>query len=301
MIVTRRLISLLIGCAIAAGACGSSSTATSPAGSTGSSGSASAQCVKGTMVISGSTALQPLLQDAANAYMDHCSEAAIIVNGGGSGTGLSQVSQGAVDIGSSDVLAREKLSPVDADKLVDHVVCRQGWIVVTNADVAGITNLTTDQERKIWAGQVSNWSQLGGPDVPIIVVLRPASSGTQTIFQDVVLGGAVISQSGSGQLLTEDSNGAVAAAVVKTPGAISVIGFAYYNDPTNKSQLNGLQLDGVDATIGNVTSGTYILAADGHLYTKGDATGLTAAFLDFMKTDEVQKTIIPKDSYGAKS
>ena len=79
---------------------------------------------------------------------------------------------------------------------------------------------------------------------------------------------------------------------------MSVIGFSYYNDPANKPLLNGLQLDGTDATIANVGSGTYKLAADGNLYTKGAATGLTAAFLDFMMGPQVQGTIIPKDSYG---
>jgi phosphate transport system substrate-binding protein len=90
----------------------------------------------------------------------------------------------------------------------------------------------------------------------------------------------------------------VTAAVTKTNGSVSVIGFAYYNDPANKPLLNGLQLDGIDATIANVGSGTYKLAADGNLYTLGQPSGLTAAFLDFMMGPEVQGTIIPKDSYG---
>jgi phosphate transport system substrate-binding protein len=99
--------------------------------------------------------------------------------------------------------------------------------------------------------------------------------------------------------LTEDSNGAATTAVTKTKGAVTVVGFAYYNVPATKAQLNGLQLDGTDATVANMSTGTYKLAADGHLYTKGDATGLTKAFLDFMMTDEVQKTIVPNDSYAS--
>jgi len=250
------------------------------------------------MAVSGSTALQPLLNDAANAYMDHCPAGVIVVNGGGSGTGLSQVSQGAVDAGSSDIIAEAKLSQADAATLVDHVVCRQGWVVVTNPDVTGVTNLTTDQQRQIWGGKITNWSQVGGPDLPVVLILRPASSGTRYVFQNVVLGGVTVSDA-AGQLLTEDSNGAVVTAVSKTKGAISVVGFAYYNVPANKAQLNGLQLDGVDATIANVTNKTYKLAADGHVYTKGEASGLTKAFLDYLLTDEVQKTIVPKDSYGS--
>jgi phosphate transport system substrate-binding protein len=298
---TRRLISTLVAGALFVGACGSSGTPANGASSDPvSSGPASVQCQSATIVIAGSTALQPLLQDAANAYMNHCTQAAIVVNGGGSGTGLSQVSQGAIDIGSSDVLASTKLGQADADALVDHVVCRQGWIVVTNPDVSGVTNLTTAQQVQIWTGGYTNWSQVGGPDLPIVLILRPQSSGTRQVFRDVVLGGKSESMTG-GQTLTEDSNGAVTEAVAHTKGSISVIGFAYYNVPANKSQLNGLQLDGVDATLANMVNGSYKLAADGHLYTKGQANGLAADFLEFMKTDEVQKTIEPNDFYGAVS
>jgi phosphate transport system substrate-binding protein len=293
------LVSVLAAAALFVGACGSSGTPTSGTSSgSAPSGPASVQCQSGSIVIAGSTALQPLLQDAANAYMDHCSQAAIVVNGGGSGTGLSQVSGGNIDIGSSDVLANTKLGQADAAALVDHIVCRQGWIVVTNPDVTGVKSLTTDQQVQLWTGGYTNWNQVGGPDLPIVLILRPQSSGTRQVFRDVVLGGKPETVAG-GQMLTEDSNGAVTEAVANTKGAISVIGFAYFNVPANKSRLNGLQLDGVDATLADMSNGSYKLAADGHLYTKGEASGLTADFLQFMKTDEVQKTIEPKDFYGS--
>jgi phosphate transport system substrate-binding protein len=263
---------------------------------TAPSAGASVNCVAGSITTAGSTALQPLIQDAATAYDAACPGATITVNGGGSGTGLSQVVAGSVQIGASDVLANTKLATPDADTLVDHVVCRQGWIVVTNPDVTGVTNLTTQQNIDIWTGTDTNWKQVGGPDMPIVLIFRPQSSGTRATFKKLVLGGAT--EASGGQTLTEDSNGAVTTAVTKTNGAVSVIGFSYYNDPANKPLLNGLQLDGVDATIANVGSGTYKLAADGNLYTKGAASGLTAAFLDFMMGPQVQGTIIPKDSYG---
>lgn len=253
-------------------------------------------CVAGSITEAGSTALQPLIQDAATAYQGHCPGATITVTGGGSGTGLSQVAGGSVQIGASDVLANTKLATPVADTLVDHVVCRQGWIVVTNLDVTGVTNLTTQQNIDIWTGKDTNWSQVGGPNLPIILIFRPQSSGTRATFKKIVLSGAT--EATGGQTLTEDSNGAVTTAVTKTNGAVSVIGFSYYNAPANKPLLNGLQLDGVNATIANVGNGSYKLAADGNLYTLGAATGLSAAFLQFMMGPEVQGTIIPNDSYG---
>jgi phosphate transport system substrate-binding protein len=305
----RRMSALAVAATLVLAACSASATpspaptnppapttATSMAATTAPSAAGTVNCVSGSITEAGSTALQPLIQDAATAYQTACPGATITVNGGGSGTGLSQVDAGSVQIGASDVLANTKLATPDADTLVDHVVCRQGWIVVTNLDVTGVTNLTTQQNIDIWTGTDTNWSQVGGPNLPIVLIFRPQSSGTRATFKKLVLGGAT--EATGGQTLTEDSNGAVTTAVTKTNGAVSVIGFSYYNDPSNKPLLNGLQLDGINATIANVGNGTYKLAADGNLYTKGTATGLTAAFLDFMMGPEVQGTIIPKDSYG---
>jgi phosphate transport system substrate-binding protein len=257
---------------------------------------ATVNCVTGSITASGSTALQPLVDAAGKAYVKACPGATITVNGGGSGTGLSQVAQGSVQIGNSDVLAGSKLATPDANKLVDHIVAKQGWIVVTNPDVTGVTNLTTQQNIDIWTGKTTNWKDVGGPDLAIVLIFRPASSGTRATFKKLVLGNAT--EATGGTTLTEDSNGAVTTAVTTTDGATSVIGFAYYNDPANKSKLNGLGLDGVDATVANMTAGKYMLAADGHMYTNGQPTGLTAAFLDYMMGADVQGNLIPSLSYA---
>jgi phosphate transport system substrate-binding protein len=313
---TRRFGALTVAALLVVTACsstGASPSASSPAvtptaasdtsaASTSASTSATASaapsvnCVTGSITAAGSTALQPLVDAAAKKYDGACAGATITVNGGGSGTGLSQVAGGSIQIGNSDVLAGTKLATPDANKLVDHIVARQGWIVVTNKKVTGVTNLTTQQNTDVWTGKDTNWNQVGGPDLPIVLIFRPASSGTRATFKSIVLGGKA--EATGGQTLTQDSNGAVTTAVTTTDGAVSVIGFAYYNDPANKPLLNGLQLDGIDATVTNMSSGTYKLAADGHMYTNGQPTGLTAAFLDYMMSPEVQGTLIPSLSYA---
>jgi phosphate transport system substrate-binding protein len=306
---TRRLGSLAIVAMMFAGACSASATptpvatdvttpapaATSAAPADTSAAAATFSCVTGSITAAGSTALQPLVDAAAKQYDQACSGATITVNGGGSGTGLSQVAQGSIQIGDSDVTAGSKLATADANKLVDHIVARQGWIVVTNKDVT-VTNLTTQQNIDVWTGKDTNWSQVGGPNLPIILIFRPASSGTRATFKKLVLNNAT--EATGGQTLTEDSNGAVTTAVTKTNGAVSVIGFAYYNDPANKPLLNGLQLDGIDATVANMSGGTYKLAADGHMYTNGTPSGLTAAFLAYMLGPDIQGTLIPSLSYA---
>ena len=299
----KRLGTMVAVAAIVLGACSSAATpapptaappASQPAAS-GPAGSAAApNCVAGSITAAGSTALQPLVDAAGKAYVAACTGSTINVQGGGSGTGLTQVSQGAVQIGNSDVTAESKLATPDAAALVDHVVARQGWIMVTNTSVTGVTNLTTDQATKIWTGQITNWKDVGGNDQPIVLILRPASSGTRATFKKIVLGGA--DEANTGTTLTEDSNGAVTTAVQQTPGSTSVIGFSYY--AANKAGLVGLQLDGVDATVANMTNGSYKLQAFGHMYSKGQPTGLTAAFLDYMLSPAVQTQLIPSLYYA---
>jgi phosphate transport system substrate-binding protein len=257
------------------------------------SGGAGATCVAGSITAAGSTALQPLVDAAAKQYQAACAGSTVSVQGGGSGTGLTQVLGGAVQIGNSDVTADSKLQPTDASQLVDHVVARQGWVMVVNNDVTGVTSLTTQQAVDIWTGKTTNWKDVGGPDVPIVLILRPASSGTRATFKSIVLGGT---NEASGTALTEDSNGAVTSAIGTTNGATSVIGFAYYQ--ANKTKVTALGLDGVQGSVDNMVNGTYKLQAFGHMYSKGAADGLTKAFLDYMLSDSIQHTLIPSLFYA---
>ena len=298
----KRIGALALIAGLALGACNSGATpspsapGTSSAPSTGAStgtGTSSAVCVTGNITASGSTALQPLVDAAGKQYVAACPGAQILVQGGGSGTGLTAVSQGTVQIGDSDVTAESKLATPDAAALIDHIVAIQGWVMVNNTGITGVTNLTTAQATDIWTGKVTNWKDVGGPDLPIVLILRPASSGTRATFKKIVLGGK---DEATGTALTEDSNGAVSAAVSSTPGSTSVIGFAYYQ--ANKGGLTALQLDGVDATVDNMASGSYKLQAQGHMYSKGQPDGLAKAFLDYMVSTDIQKVLIPSLFYA---
>lgn len=287
----RPALGLAIAASLVLAACSSNTGGSTAASANSSQGGV--ECASGTITALGSTALQPLVEQAAQQYQSECSGATVNVQGGGSGTGLTQVSGGGADIGNSDIFAEEKLASPDAAALVDHKVVKQGWVMVVNPDVTGVSNLTTDQAKQIWTGQITNWKDVGGPDLKIELIIRPESSGTRATFRKIVLGGA---EEASGQALTEDSNGAVTTAVSTTPGSTSVIGFAYYQD--NKDKVTALQLDGVEATVDNMANGSYKLAAFGHMYTKGEATGLTKAFIDYMLSPAVQTTLVPQLYYA---
>jgi phosphate transport system substrate-binding protein len=296
-----------------AAACGSNNSGGSSTSTTGSSsgpaattaatsaatasGSAVAappfSCVTGTITAAGSTAIQPLADAAAKMYAQKCQGATVTVQGGGSGTGLGQVSQGAVQIGNSDIKAEDQTPPITG--LVDHVSGHQGFAMVTNKDVT-VKNLTQQQATDIFTCKTTNWSAVGGPNEPIVVVLRPQSSGTRTTFRNIVMNGQPECQTAT--TLTEDSSGAVRQAVEGSKGSISVIAFAYFADPSAAQALNIVNYNGIQPTVQNIGNGTYKIAADINMYTKGEAAGLTKAFLDYMLSDDVQHPLMPSLDYG---
>jgi phosphate transport system substrate-binding protein len=173
--------------------------------------------LSGTVTAAGSTALQPLAEEAANEIQGTYPNLSVTVQGGGSGTGVNQVAAGAVDIGNSDVPSAEKLEDQSqAGKLVDTEVAGMAFALVVNKDVQ-VQSLTEEQIQGIFSGKVKNWKEVGGNDEAINVINRPASSGTRATFVKTLMNDVKVDESiGTAQ----DSSGAVEQAVNSTPGAI---------------------------------------------------------------------------------
>lgn len=261
-------------------ACGSKESNTS------NSGNKNDGELSGTIVISGSSAMQPLVAAAAEAFMEKHPNVDIQVNAGGSGTGLSQVAEGSVDIGNSDVFAEEK-EGIPADELVDHKVAVVGMTAAVHPEV-GITNISKEDLIKVFTGKIKNWKELGGADQEIVLVNRPDSSGTRATF---VKYGLDNNEPAEG--ITEDSSNTVKKIISETKGAIGYLAFSYFTDDS----IVALSIDGVEPTVENVQNGQFPIWAYQHSYTKGEPTGVIKQFLDFMFSEEVQNTILPAQGY----
>ncbi|KRL98090.1 phosphate ABC transporter substrate-binding protein [Liquorilactobacillus satsumensis] len=259
--------------------CGNSNSSSS------SSSSTSSKAVSGKITIVGSTALQPLVEKAAENFQADNSKVNITVQGGGSGTGLSQVQSGAVTIGNSDIFA-EKQSGIKAENLVDHQVAVVGMTPVVNKD-AGVKNLKMSQLREIFTGKITNWNQVGGKNEKIVLINRPSGSGTRATFEGAVMNGETAAKSQE-----QDSNGTVQKMIAQTPGSISYLAFSYV-----KSDVQALSIDGVAPTDDNVTTNKWKIWSYEHMYTKGKPDTTTKAFLNYMTSSKVQKSLVKDLGY----
>ncbi|THF75521.1 phosphate ABC transporter substrate-binding protein [Cohnella fermenti] len=271
------LTTLALAFAFSLAACGNNDNNSNA----GSNNSSSGAAVSGQVIAVGSSALQPLAQGVADKFMaeDAYKNVSVTVQAGGSGTGLSQVSDGQADIGNSDIFAEEKLDADKSAELIDHKVAVVAMAAVVHKDV-GVDNLTKQQLVDIFTGKATNWKDVGGADQAIVIVNRPSSSGTRATFEAFALGTKTEDLQGS---IQEDSSGTVKKLVAETPGAIGYLALSYLDD-----SIVALNYEGVEPTTDNVTTNAYPVWAYEHMYTKGEPSAAAKAYLDYIMSDAVQ-------------
>ena len=256
----------------------------------GGASAGSSKALSGTITAVGSTALQPLCEAAAEQFMEKNSGVQITVQGGGSGQGITQITQGAVQIGNSDVFAEAKVKDAaDLKKITDNKVCIVGMGPIVNKDVT-VDDLTIEQLRQIFTGEVTNWSQVGGANAEITVINRASGSGTRATFEAAVLGDSKVPDSFKPQ--EQDSSGTAAKMVATTPGAISYVAFSYYDDT-----FRALNVGGVAPETKNVEDNSWTIWAYEHMYTAADPDEATKAFIEYMMSDEVQRGLVEEQGY----
>lgn len=231
--------------------------------------------------ITGSTTVLPVAQKAADAYMATNKNADIQVTGGGSSVGVQAAGEKTADIGMSS-------RDVKADELKKYPgfiitpIAKDGVAIIVNP-TNSVTNLTIAQIKGIYNGNYTNWKQVGGSDMPIVVVGRDSTSGTREFFTSSVMGGGNYTPT----MLEKNSNGAVQQTIGQTPGAIGYVGLGFI-DPTVKAlkiNTNGT-LD--EPTVDNVLNGKYPLSRSLYMITNGEPAGLAKDYLAYILSPEGQ-------------
>lgn len=238
-----------------------------------------------TVRVSGSSALQPLVNAAKEQFEAKHKGISVEVSAGGSKKGLADVADGAVQIGDSDIFAPDDLKR----ELVDHKVAVVGFAAMANKGPFNekVAAASMPELAKVFSGTVTNWKDLGGTSQPIVVINRAPGSGTRAVFGNIVLGGDKFVES-----QTEDNSGALVAKLKQTKGAITYMALSFA-DP--ELRVLGLKTDAgvVDATPATITGGTYPIWSYEHMYTKGQPSGATKEFLDYMVSADFQEHVLP--------
>lgn len=238
--------------------------------------------LEGELSISGGTAHIPVMKTLAIQVMKRAPKVRISIAGGGSGLGIKQVGEGIVAIGNSG--RSPKKGEIARYGLLLHRWAVDGVAVAVHPKNP-VTDLSFDQLRAIYAGTLSNWRELGGPNRAINLYTRDASSGTRSVFWKKALAKGEIAP----KALFVKSNGAMKSAISVDPYGIGYLSLGHL-DPSVK----GIAIQGVPPTLKNVKTGTYTISRGLYSNTKGEASGLARAFLDLLYTPEGQAIIAAK-------
>lgn len=243
--------------------------------------------LQGSITAVGSSALQPLVEAAAEDFQKNYPEVMINVQGGGSGQGLSQIIAGTVEIGNSDVFAEDKKIDASKKSIKDNKVAVVGIAPIVNYQ-AGVISVTKQQLIDIFTGRIKNWREVGGNDLDIIVINRASSSGSRATFKKYALDGQEPMTAQE-----QDNSGTVKKLVKETSGAISYVSFSYLNDKDYQT----LAIDGVVPNEETVTTNQWTVWAYEHMYTAIEQDNITKTFMAYMLSDTVQENIIPRLGY----
>ena len=229
------------------------------------------------MDIVGSTSVQPLAEELADAYMANQSNLKISVQGGGSGMGIRSTHQGITDIGMSS----KELDSSDKENITEVELGKEGIVVGVN-NGNNISDLSSDQIRDIFNGNITNWEEVGGKNQEIHVITREEGSGTRDAFTSLIMDKSDIMSSAIVQSSTES----VKQAVSTDPGAIGYMSFAHMSN-----DVKSLSVDGVQPSEETISNGDYELQRPFLFLIKGKPTGEVNKFLEWVKSPEGTKII----------
>jgi phosphate transport system substrate-binding protein len=245
--------------------------------------------VAGTVRVSGSSALEPLVNAAKERFEVAHPGVSVELSAGGSKKGLNDVAAGAVDVGDSDLFAPPDLEGV----LVDHKVAAVAFAPMAHRgpETAGVVALSRERLAAAFSGAVTSWAELGGADVPVVVINRAPGSGTRAAFGRALFGG------GGDRFVeaqTEDNSGALVAKLKQTRGAISYLSTSFADPALAVIGLRGPGGEVVTPAAEAVATGAWPAWSYEHMYTRGEPRGAVKAFVDYVLSPAFQEEVVPK-------
>jgi len=229
----------------------------------------------GNIVITGSTTVLPVAQKVAEAYMSQNPDVKISISGGGSGEGIKSLIDGTTNIADSSRFIKDSEIKQAVDKgryPVPFAIAYDCIIPVVHPSNT-VVNLTVQQLKGIYKGEIKNWKEVGGPDKPIVVISRDTSSGTYEVWEEKVMNKERVYPAA----LLQASSGAIVQAVSSNQNAIGYIGIGYVDNSVKALMVN--RVNGSEETALN---GSFPITRALYMFTSGWPTGDTLNFINFV-------------------
>ncbi|HEY0605834.1 MAG TPA: phosphate ABC transporter substrate-binding protein [Herpetosiphonaceae bacterium] len=239
-----------------------------------------AQATDQQLTLTGSTSVGPFAEQLAERYEEHHPGSKVNIQALGSSAGIQAAEEGTVEIGMSS----RHLEPDEEAQLQAHEIARDALAIIVHPSNQ-VGDLTTEQVRQIFTGQIGNWREVGGHDAPIDIVTREAGSGTYGAFEELVMDKELPSQSA----LRQGSNGAVRQIIAGDPDSIGYISLGIVNET-----VKTVAVDHVQASTDAVMSGQYKLVRPFLFVQRKDAalSPLAQDFLSYVLSPEGQQELV---------
>ncbi len=238
------------------------------------------------VTVAGSTTVLPLAEAEAEAFNAQNTDCQVTITGGGTGAGITAAGVGRANIAmaSREVKDSER-NKYNKNNFQQFKIGYDGVVVAVSKQIheAGVKELTTAQVKKIYAGEIKNWKDVGGPDMEIYAIAREQGSGTRDTFNEIVMGKADAETPGVSTVAMGSAE--VKTAITGSDKAIGYLGYSY----ANSDDLGALIIDGVKPDIRNIVGGSYKFQRQLYFYTFGEPTPCAQKFIDFVISAEGQK------------
>ena len=242
------------------------------------------------LVVKGSDTVLPLSQKEAETYMKKNSGQSITVIGGGSGVGIAALIDNTTDVAMSSrsIKMDERLKLQDAGRAYKEVIVAYDALSVIVNPSNKVTKLTREQLEGIFTGKITNWKDVGGDDMKIIVYSRETSSGTYEFFKEHVMNRKNYASS----VLNMPATGAIVQSVSQTKGAIGYIGLAYMEKTVKDVQVSyDKGKTYVPASVENAKNKSYPIVRPLFYYYANAVEKKVKPFVDYVLSPEGQKIV----------